>query len=62
MQTTPIWPLAWHWGIVLGLLLAAGSDDVPQQWKTGLKDHQALAEEIRQFAAIAAREDGHLTL
>lgn len=51
-----------HRGMVLGLLLAAGSDDVPEQWKTGLKDHQELADEIRQFAAIATRGDGHLTL
>ena len=51
-----------HRGMVLGMLLAAGSDGVPEHWKTGLKDHQALAEEIRQFAAIAARGDGHLAL
>jgi ADP-ribosylglycohydrolase len=51
-----------HRGMVLGLLLAAGSDAVPEDWKTGLKDHDELAEEIHQFATIAARGDGHLTL
>lgn len=51
-----------HRGMVLGLLLAAGSSDLPEKWKTGLKDHDELAEEIQQFAAIAARGDGHLVL
>ncbi|MDL0432753.1 ADP-ribosylglycohydrolase family protein [Marinobacter sp. TBZ242] len=51
-----------HRGMVLGLLLAAGSHDVPEEWQTGLKNHQRLAKEIRQFAAIAARGDGHLAL
>lgn len=51
-----------HRGMVLGLLLAADSADVPEEWKTGLKDHRELAEEIHQFAAIAARGDGHLAL
>ncbi|MDF0751535.1 ADP-ribosylglycohydrolase family protein [Marinobacter sp. 71-i] len=51
-----------HRGMVLGLLLAAGSKDVPEEWKTGLKDHDELAGEIHQFAAIAARGDGHLAL
>ncbi|MDY6842079.1 MAG: ADP-ribosylglycohydrolase family protein [Pseudomonadota bacterium] len=51
-----------HRGLVLGLLLAAGIDEVPEGWKTGLKDHDELAEEIRQFAAIAAKGDGHLRL
>ena len=51
-----------HRGMVLGLLLAAGSDDVPETWKTGLKGHGELAKEIRQFATIAARCDGHLVL
>lgn len=51
-----------HRGMVLGLLLAAGSEGVPEEWKTGLKDHDELAGEIHQFAAIAARGDGHLAL
>lgn len=52
-----------HRGMVLGLLLAAGSFlHLPKKWKTGLKDHDELAEEIQQFAAIAARGDGHLVL
>lgn len=51
-----------HRGMVLGLLLAAGHDDVPEDWKIGLKDHDELAEEIHQFAAIAARGNGHLML
>ncbi|ERS81027.1 hypothetical protein Q672_06860 [Marinobacter sp. EVN1] len=51
-----------HRGMVLGLLLAAAMDDVPEHWKTGLKNHDDLAEEIRQFAVIATRGDGHLVL
>ncbi len=51
-----------HRGLVLGLLLAAGSREVPEQWKTGLKDHHELAEEIHQFATLAARGNGHLRL
>jgi ADP-ribosylglycohydrolase len=51
-----------HRGMVLGLLLAAGRDALPEDWKAGLKDHDGLAEEIHQFAAIAARGDGHLAL
>jgi ADP-ribosylglycohydrolase len=51
-----------HRGMVLGMLLAAGSNEVPEAWKTGLKDHDQLAEEIHQFAAIAASGDGHLRL
>lgn len=51
-----------HRGMVLGLLLAAGSEKVPEEWKTGLKDYGELTEEIRQFAIIAARGDGHLVL
>jgi ADP-ribosylglycohydrolase len=51
-----------HRGMVLGLLLAAGSADVPEEWKTGLKNHDELAKEIHQFATIAARGDGHLAL
>ncbi|MAY56569.1 MAG: ADP-ribosylation protein [Gammaproteobacteria bacterium] len=50
-----------HRGLVLGLLLAAGSSEVPEEWITGLKDHEALREEIRQFAALAASGTGHLT-
>lgn len=51
-----------HRGMVLGLLLGAGSDHVAKEWKTGLKDHGELVAEIHQFAAIAASKDGHLTL
>lgn len=51
-----------HRGMVLGLLLAAGSDEVPEEWKAGLKDYGELTEEIRQFATLAARGDGHLLL
>ena len=51
-----------HRGMVLGLLLGAGSEDVPEAWKRGLKHHDELAGEIHQFAVIAARGDGHLLL
>ncbi|MDX1588297.1 MAG: ADP-ribosylglycohydrolase family protein [Oleiphilaceae bacterium] len=51
-----------HRGMVLGLLLGAGSDGIPESWKTGLKDHDALAREIHQFAALASTGEGHLTL
>lgn len=51
-----------HRGMVLGLLLAAGSEEVPESWKTGLQDYDGLAKEIHPFARVAARGDGHLRL
>ncbi|WP_339859820.1 ADP-ribosylglycohydrolase family protein [Pseudohongiella acticola] len=49
-----------HRGLVLGMLLGAGSSDVPETWKTGLKDYHELAQEIQQFAGLAAQGNGHL--
>ncbi|MBC54797.1 MAG: ADP-ribosylation protein [Gammaproteobacteria bacterium] len=51
-----------HRGLVLGLLLGAGSNEVPERWKTGLTDHHELTQEIQQFAKIAASGMGHLRL
>lgn len=42
----------------LGLLMGAGAAAVPEALKRGLRDHDALAEEIASFAAIAVSGDG----
>lgn len=45
-----------HRGIVLGALIGAhhGERAIPEHWKTGLKDHAALREEIDAFKAAVA--------
>ena len=46
-----------HRGMVLGLLLGAASNDMPQYLKTGLLDHDALAKEIEAFAELAINKN-----
>ena len=46
-----------HRGMVLGLLLGAASNDVPQSLKTGLLDHDVLAKEIKAFAELAINKN-----
>ncbi len=43
-----------HRSAVLGLWLGAAATDFPDDLKTGLRAHDSLAEEIGQFAEIAA--------
>jgi ADP-ribosylglycohydrolase len=49
-----------HRGMVLGLLLGASTQTIPEPLRTGLKDHVPLAEEISAFAEIAQTGNGHL--
>jgi len=44
-----------HRGMVLGMLLGAASDSIPQKWVDGLIAKDELAKEIEAFAEIASR-------
>ncbi len=44
-----------HRAMITGLLAGAASEELPGEWKRGLRDHQTLAEEIAAFARLAAR-------
>lgn len=44
-----------HRGAVLGFMLGAAADDVPEHLKTGLLEHDAIAAEIEAFVAFSDR-------
>lgn len=51
-----------HRGMVMGLLLGAATDEVPEHLRAGLQDAAALSSEISAFAEIAATGRGHLLI